>query len=120
MLSFPGVYLSLNSEIVRNHSYVKISDIGNTALLCITNRSPPNGDANSGGNWYAPDRTIVGNLGSADVPGFERNRGPMVVRLMRNIGTDPAAEGIYYCEVMDNTETNQRVYVGIYNGGGMY
>ncbi|CAI8038513.1 hypothetical protein GBAR_LOCUS21472, partial [Geodia barretti] len=40
----------------------------------------------------------------------------MVVRLRRTTGT--AAEGIYHCEVMDNTETEQRVYVGIYNGGG--
>ena len=84
------------------------------ALLCITNR-PPTG-ANSGGNWFAPDRTRVGDV--TPVPGFERNRDPMVVRLLRTTGT--AAEGIYYCEVMDNTETEQRVYVGLYNGGGMY
>ena len=62
----------------------------------------------------------MGSLGRSDVPGFERTRGPMVVRLRRNTGTDPAAEGIYYCEIKDNTETNQRVYVGIHNGGGMY
>ncbi|CAI8028271.1 hypothetical protein GBAR_LOCUS16141, partial [Geodia barretti] len=41
----------------------------------------------------------------------------MVVRLRRNTGTGTAAEGIYHCEVMDNTETYQRVFVGIYNGG---
>ena len=97
-----------------------ISDIGSTdetALLCITNRprSP-----NSGGDWFAPDGTIVGSLVSGDVPGFERSRGPMVVRLMRTTATDPATEGIYYCEIKDNTETDQTVYVGIYNGGGMY
>ena len=44
----------------------------------------------------------------------------MVVRLRRNTAADPAYEGIYYCEVMDNTETDRTVYVGIYNGGGMY
>ncbi|CAI8045573.1 Receptor-type tyrosine-protein phosphatase delta, partial [Geodia barretti] len=42
----------------------------------------------------------------------------MVVRLKRNTATDPAAEGIYHCKVMDNTETEQRIYVGLYNGGG--
>ena len=34
------VYLSLNGDIIRNHGYVVISDIGstdNTALLCHTN-----------------------------------------------------------------------------------
>ena len=98
-----------------------ISNIGstdNTALLCITNRPPYAGGTNSGGDWYAPDWTRAGGPGTTDAPGFERNRGPMVVRLKRN--TDPAAEGIYHCEVMDNTETEQGVYVGLYNGGGMY
>ena len=116
------MYLSLNGEIIRNHSYVYISDIGstdNTALLCITNRPPPTGSTTSGGDWFAPGGTKVGSLGTTDVPGFSRTRGPMVVRLGRNTATDPA-EGIYYCEVVDNTETEQRVYVGIYNGGGMY
>ena len=98
-----------------------IGDIGSTdetSLLCITNRPPPAGSPNSGGDWYAPDGTIVGSLSSGDVPGFERSRGPIVVRLKRNTAT--ATEGIYYCEIKDNTETDQTVYVGIYNGGGMY
>ena len=114
------MYLSLNGEIIRNHSYVYISDIGstdNTALLCITNR-PPTGSTHSGGDWFAPGGTKVGSLGTTDVPGFSRTRGPMVVRLKRNTGT--ADEGIYHCDVMDNTETDQRVYVGLYNGGGTY
>ena len=114
---FPGVYLSLNGEIITNHSYVAISDIGSNALLCITNRPSSGNPPHSGGDWFAPDKTRVDGT---DVPGFERNRGPMVVRLRRNTATDPAAEGIYHCEVMDNTETEQRVYVGIYNEGGMY
>ena len=103
---------------------MNISDIGSpddTALLCITDLPPSTGSTNSGGNWFAPDGTRVGDAGYNDVQGFVRNRDPMVVRLKRNTATDPPAEGMYYCEVMDNTETEQRVYVGIYhNGGGMY
>ena len=108
-----GVYLSLNGEIFHNHSYVDISDIGSTddALLCITNRP----GTLTTGNWLAPSGARVDGT---DVPGFTRNRGPMVVRLRRTTGT--AAEGIYYCEINDNTETEQRVYVGLYNGGGMH
>ena len=97
-----------------------ISDIGSadeTSLLCITNRPPRSGSLNSGGDWFAPDRTRVDGTG---VPGFSRTRGPMVVRLRKNTAADPAYEGIYYCFAMDNTETVQTVYVGIYNGGGMY
>ena len=39
--TFADVYLSLGDNIIPNHGYVMISDIGstvNTALLCHTNR----------------------------------------------------------------------------------
>ena len=93
-----------------------ISNIGSsddTALLCHTNRPPPSGSSHSGGEWYAPDGT---RLSLDEVPGFVRNRGPMVVRLKASTG-DPV-EGIYRCEVNDNTETQQTVYVGLYSDGG--
>ena len=111
-----SVYLSLNGTIILNHGYVRISDIGstdNTALLCITNK--PTRGGNSGGEWFAPDGTRV--AGTA-VPGFKRNRGPMVVRLLRNTATGTPAEGIYDCVVEDDTFRAQTVYVGLYNSGG--
>ena len=98
-------YLSLKGEIFTNHSYVDISDIGfsdYTALVCITDRPPPSGS--TGRDWYAPDGTTVGSLGTTAVPGFERNRGPMVVRLRRTTST-----ARYHCEVKDNTEIEQTV-----------
>ena len=116
------MYLSLKEEIIPNHGYVEIDDIGSiddTALLCITNRIPPeNGD--SQGTWNAPDGISVQRVYAADdVPGFTRNRGPMVVRLIRT-GSETPNEGIYRCDVMDNTNTAQNVYVGLYNNGGDY
>ena len=113
-----GVYLSLNGSIIPNHGYVVISDIGtagdNTALLCHTNRPPPTGSGNSGGDWFGPDGTAVHHTNNA-VPGFRRNRGSMVVRLYRNTATGPPAEGIYYCQIQDHTNTLQTVTVGLYN-----
>ena len=117
--SFIGVYLSLNGDIIPNHGYVMISDIGstdNTALLCITNHPVLCGGSNSGGDWFAPDGDKVGGTGSTTVPGFARNRGPMVVRLRRNDGTPE--EGIYHCVVEDADFIPQTVYVGLYNSGG--
>ena len=118
--SSTDVYLSLNGEVIPNHGYVEISDIGfsdNTALLCHTNKPAVNSaNPNSEGDWFAPNGTIVGNVGSTDVPGFERNRDPMLVRLKRNSGTPD--EGIYQCDVNDATETPQTVYIGLYNTGG--
>ena len=116
-----GVYVSLNDVIIPNHGYVVISDIGstdNTALICHTNRPAIYSSSyypHSGGNWFAPDNTRV--TGTA-VPGLRRNRGPMIVRLLRNTATDPPSEGIYHCLVEDDTLTMQTVYVGLYNGGG--
>ena len=121
MYCVPDVYLTLNGDYIPNHGYVMISDIGSTdgtALICNTNNVTahvPNGD------WFAPDGTIVSDLGNGDIPGFERNRGPMMVRLHRNTTTDPPSgpsEGIYYCVVEDDTFKLPRVYVGLYHSGG--
>ena len=104
-----------------------ISDIGtandDTALLCHTNHPPDmtagNGNMHSGGQWFRPDGSEVFPGGSS--VGFRRNRGPMVIRLYRNTAsTDPPVQGIYYCQIDDDTDTLQTVYVGLYNddGGG--
>ena len=115
------VYISLNGDITPNHGYVVINDIGSTndtALICHTNH-PANKTGyfgpHSGGNWFAPDGIRV-NMDF--VPGFSRNRGPMVVRLFRYIYTDPPSEGIYQCLVKDDTDTVQTVSVGLYHSGG--
>ena len=112
------VYLSLNGDVILNHGYVVISDIGSTddtALLCHTNR-PPDGD-NSGGEWFGSNGMRVRSEGSTDVPGFRRNRDPMVVRLLRNTNTGTPLEGIYRCSIMDADGNDRNVYVGLYNDG---
>ena len=114
-----GVYLNLNDDIIPNHGYIVIWDIGSTddtALICRTNRPADLGSnerPNSGGDWFAPDETrVVGT----DVPGFRRNRAPMIVRLWRDTA-DPPSEGIYHCLIEDDTFTIQALYVGLYNSG---
>ena len=119
------MYLSLNDDIIPNHGYVDISDIGSTddtALICHTNRPTTlNINKHSGGDWVGPSGIVVGGatIGTTNVPGFMRNRDPMIVRLLRNTSTatDPLSEGIFHCEVEDNTGTQQTVYVGVYNSG---
>ena len=122
------VYLSLDSVVIPKHGYVIISDIGttgdNTALLCHTNHPPDilggGGSMHSGGAWFRQDRTEV--MSGASSVGFRRNRGSMVVRLYRNTATDPPVEGIYYCQIEDDTNTVHIVSVGLYNsiGGNVY
>ena len=111
-----------------------ISSTDDTALICNTNRpatlsTEGNPMMHSGGEWFGPDGTAVGTRYSNehDVPGFRRNRGPGMVRLIRyttNINpsldgmTFTPPEGIYHCVVEDATMTQQTVYVGLYNSGG--
>ena len=105
------VYISLDGIVIPNHGYVVISDIGSSdddALLCHTNYN----GIPSTGDWFAPDKTRVnGN----DVPGYTRNRGPMVVRLKRTTGTP--TQGIYVCAIEDDQSSRHIVYVGLYNMG---
>ena len=117
IIVYIDVFLSLNGVVIPNHGYVAISDIGyrdDIALLCITNRRPPYGSTNSGGEWFGPDGTRVDGT---SVPGVTRNRGRMVVRLKRTT-TGTAPEGIYWCSVLDAASTPQTVYVGLYNTAG--
>ena len=115
---YVDVYLSHNGEVIPNRGYVLISGIGSsddTALLCHTNRPPlPGGPKHSRGDWVAPNGVRVNN---DDVHGVARNRGPKVVRLKiyTDISAGDSPEGIYSCEIKDNTSTLQTVYVGLYN-----
>lgn len=109
--------MTLNGLIIRNHSYILISDIGSTeetALLCHTNHPVKPGSSNSGGDWYAPDGTRV-NVD--DVPGLTRNRGPMVVRLFQTTSTSDVPEGLYHCSVNDKNLVSHRVFIGLYYRG---
>ena len=112
------MYITLNGELIPNHGYVVISDIGYdsyTALICHINRPIFEGD------WFAPDGTKVYYYRYYyydGVPGFEINRASMMVRLVRSTSSGPPSEGIYICGLEDDTSTYPTVYVGLYNNGG--
>ena len=114
------LFLSLNVSVIPNISRVVISDIGstdNSALLCHTDLHIA-GYPHSGGNWFGPDKTRVhGN----DVSGFVRNRGPYVVRLLRNYNDPtPPVEGIYTCNISDSSLIFRIFFVQLVApGGGM-
>ena len=109
------MYLSLNDTVVPNNGYVAISDIGYTdksALICHTNR--PAIGAHSGGDWYGPNGEKVDHSTGVTVPGFVRNRAPMIVRLKRFYIGSPS-HGIYYCVANDSMNTSHTSYVGVYD-----
>ena len=51
------------------------------------------------------------------VQGFWRNRGPMVVRLLRNIDDNSTTNGIYKCRMLDDDSISHSYHVGLYNEG---
>jgi hypothetical protein len=112
-----NVFLSLNGSVVRS-VYVRISDIGSTddtAPLCHTNYYIK-GKRNSGGNWFAPDGTRLGDKKENEVLGFTRNRGQMMVRLLRNYTTGSPHEGIYTCSIKSD-EVIHNLHIHLYETG---
>ena len=113
--SSTDVYLSLNGEVIPNHGYVEIIDIGysyRTALLCHTNRPAITSYSYFVGKWLTPERDRV----EYSTLGFRSSYDSMPVRLWRN-RYGSADVGIFWCETNDATETLQRVHVGLYNSG---
>ena len=108
------MYLSFHGNVIPNHGYAVIDDITIGSVLCHTDLPTQirGSTLHSGGNWFAPDGTRVNEH---DVPGFTRNRGPMVVRLVKT--ETSANQGIYKCTIQDAKRESQSVYIGLYYQG---
>ena len=110
------MYLSLSDDIISDHGYVAISDIGSTndaALICHTKHPPT---SHSRGDWFTPGGRVVN---SDSVPGFRRHESPIAMRLFKNNATDPEQEGIYQCVVKFDVLAEQTVHMGLYHSGGI-
>ena len=110
------MYVSFHGNVIPNHGYAVINDITiglfENAVLCHTDLPTQFRGLHSGGNWFAPDGTRVNEH---KVPGFTRNRGPMVVRLVKT--ETSANQGIYKCTIQDAKRESQSVYIGLYYQG---
>ena len=62
------------------------------------------------GNWYFPNGTRINSSG--DSLDFNRTSGQVVVRLNRRQGRVP---GIYHCEIPNEMNVTQNIYIGVYN-----
>ena len=116
----PGVWLSLNSQLVPNNSEVELGDVYETrntyshahTLMCVTLkrpccRNPPN----RFGEWFYPNGSAVSFDGSGN--SFYRDRGDDgTVRLhRRGITSLSAAMGLYCCEIPNMTDVNHTLCV---------
>ena len=111
----------LNGRLYPNNSVLTLSDIGNSffggpsvTLFCLT----PNFECcsasetrNGGtvGEWYLPDGALLSTAGTA----FTRGHVASAVSLNREFCC-PSPTGVFRCDVLDASGTNQSVYIGIY------
>ena len=135
-----AVFLSLNDDIICNHTYVNLSlmmypgndDTNDTSstVICHTDLDTccnrQSGDDQGG--WYFPDGTVLpgadcSNTNHVPIAQRRRNR---VVRLQRGPtgSLSDIPSGIYRCDIetvavnsADNT-ARETVYVGVYGSGG--
>jgi len=116
--------LVLNGAIVPNHGFVLLDNIGEyrESLLCLTDltaccKSDYTGGRGHLGHWFFPNETMVPNMG--DQWDFFRTRGQMMVLMHHRRG---GVNGIYHCDIPDQTENPRRLYVGVYtaNTGGYF
>ena len=108
----------LHDSHLGNKSVISLDEIGEgaNALLCLTNNvscCEKDDDGTAGRMWYFPNSSHVplGNQGSRD--GVYITRGPSVVRLHRRRSSMISA-GIFHCEIIDASGTNQSIYIGVY------
>ena len=116
----PGVWLSLNSQLVPNNSEVELRDVYETrdtyshahTLMCVTLkrpccRNPPN----RFGEWFYPNESAVSFDGSGN--SFYRDRGDDgTVRLhRRGITSLSAAMGMYCCKIPNTSDINHTLCV---------
>ncbi len=118
-----GVLIALGGRLYSNNSVVFIEDIGddvrnNTALFqgnalnCITDKTPCcESQGNVSGHWFFPNGSIVSTDSSNEVF-ISRGDNPAVKLKYQGGVFEP---GIYRCQVPDQQNVMQNVYVGIYS-----
>ena len=111
-----AVYLNFGGMNLPTNGYVTISQLGNSTNNTLVCRTDQSGDG--GGGWFNPSGTMV-EFNSNSSQGFYSSGGDSDgIYLLRGSGIP--VEGIYTCVTTDSSDTNQTVFVGLYNEkGGM-
>ena len=110
------MHFSFGGVVYPNNSIFYLSAIGEgeSALLCVTNKTACCGRPNRFGEWFFPNGSMVPSAGSNW--DFFRGRGDKLVRLSRrNDAMSPT--GIYQCKVPDASGVLQTLLATIIGPG---
>ena len=124
-----GFQLTMNgmAVIYSNNSIVTRTNIGtgSSALMCTTTSPGCCSSSNGETGWYFPSGKVVTNPGDmrATVPYYRTRNNPdfrdvrrhflRSVDLHRN--SNGTITGIFHCDVLDDGENLQSLYIGIYD-----
>lgn len=115
----------LNGQVYANNSIVAANEIGmlnssmgREALSCITDKTPCCSQANTTGKWFFPNSSVVLTDGEGSLYTSRSSN----QRVSLNYQGGPVMTGVYRCEVPDQDDVIQNVYIGIYSNtsGGTY
>ena len=113
-------YVSFRGQVLANHSYVNIGQVGNdgssNSVQCHTDLNTCCSAAQGihRGNWYFPNGNRLPHPGVGNI---YQSRRAQRIDLRHNNANEPS--GIYRCDVPTNADNGIRVtvYVGLYTSG---
>lgn len=125
-------YVSFMGNNLPNHSYIDLSQVGLTEsniVFChtdlITCCSSYQGQHR--GDWYSPDRRLP--FSSSNTHIFQQRSNKKVEIKRRDGNDDSAVSGIYRCNIETNAvhredassiSSEETVFIGLYESGGIY
>ena len=112
-------YISHNGQVLLNHAYLNLSQVGNTtsrSVRCRTNYFSccTVVDREQGG-WYLPSGLISSDsMSTPDI--YVEHKNQEVCLSRKNNVNRPS--GIYRCDIPTSTSVMQSLYLGLYYGSG--
>ena len=111
-----GVTLEHGPRRLMNNSIVILNDIGedSEALFCATDsRTCCSAESEDDGNWYSPNGSKIGpqTINSSQALYISWNNHTIGLNY---VNISDIASGIYHCELADNNNITNHLYVGIY------
>ena len=106
--------MALNGEVLQNNSIVPLEEISeglDGGLFCLTNLYPCCSGSEDG-NWHQPNGLQLGLSGSFNEYYQGYHALYQSVILQRPFLAE--IEGLFHCEIVDQFNITQHLYVGIY------
>ena len=108
------VGLLLNNQLLPNNSVITWMEIGHGtgSLFCLTNKIDCCSSTPKSGSWHFPNGSAV-TLSSMRNNAIVQEYGQSSILLQHHNG-NPDISGIFHCEVLDDNNERQSLYIGIY------